>query len=100
MKQFEDGVLELLPLQKEHLIEAPILHRLKVGHSEEWFKGKVLAIVPESNPQNPEFSVEYEDHEDSDKDSENEDSDGEIEGSHIEEYPLIEDHLNGDLRLL
>ena len=100
MKQFEDGVLELLPLEKEHLVGAPILHRLKVRHSEEWFKGKVLAIVPESDPQNPEFSVEYEDDEDSDEDSENEDSDGENEGSHIEEYPLIEDYLNGDLRLL
>ena len=31
-----------------------------MGTSEEWFKGKVLGIVAGSDPNNPEFSVEYE----------------------------------------
>ena len=103
MEHLKLGILELIPLTKTDLLGASICHRLSVGDSEEWFKGKVLGILPGSNPENPEFSVEYgENSSDDDCDNEDEASDEEdkIEGSHVEDYPLLEDYLNGDLGLL
>lgn len=100
MKHLEDGVLKLIPLKEEDLLGASILHRLKVGCCEEWFKGKVLSIVPGSDPSNPEFSVEYEGEKECDEEVEDEDDEELIWGTHVEDYPLIEDYINGDLRLL
>lgn len=103
MKHLQDGVLKLIPLTKEDLVGADILHRLKVGTSEEWFKGKVLGMVAGSDSNNPEFSVEYEEeYREDDEEEEEIEFDEEEEGrnSHVEDYPLIEDYLNGDLRLL
>ena len=63
-----------------------------------------MGILPGGNPENPEFSVEYEgknccddDCDDEDEVSDEEDS---IESSHVEDYPILKDYLNGDLRLL
>ena len=101
MTHLQQGILELIPLTKKDLLGANICHRLKVGNSDEWFKGKVLGVVSESNPENPDFSVEYEGERcyDSDDDEASDEEDAN-EGSHVEDYPLLEDYLNGDLRLL
>lgn len=97
MKHLEDGNLKLIPLKEVDLQGVSILHRLKVGSCKEWFKGKVLAIVPElSDPSNPEFSVEYEGEKECDEEIEDDDDDEElVGGTHV-----FEDYINGDLRLL
>ena len=50
-----------------------------------------LAVIKKK----PEFTVEYGNGHDI-----RDDSDMECEGTHIEVYPLLEDYVNGDLRLL
>ena len=50
MTHLQQGILELIPLTKKDLFGANICHRLKVGNSDEWFKGKVLGVMSESNP--------------------------------------------------
>lgn len=100
MKHLEYGILELVELKEKHLLGAKVLHRLNVDGCEEWFRGKVLGQVPGSDPENPEFSVEYEgevcpnDYDDVDE------LEYEEETYNVENYPLFEDYLNGDHRFL
>ena len=103
MKHFELGVLELLPVKAKDFIGAHISHRLDVGDCEEWFSGKVLGVVPDSDTNNPQFSVEYfyGDEESTDSDSNEDDYfSTNNANTNIEIYPLIEDYLNGDIRFL
>ena len=106
MKHYNDGILKLVSVEKGDFVGAQILHKLNVGDSDEWFHGKVMNVLPESSPNNPEFTVEYiyvnkdnGDVEDDDGDDDDDDE-GLPSDCDIEIYPLIEDYLNGDIRFL
>ena len=108
MKHYNDGILKLVSVEKGDFVGAQILHKLNVGDSDEWFHGKIMNVLPESSPNNPEFTVEYiydnKDNGDVEDDDGDDDDDDDDEGlpsdCDIEIYPLIEDYLNGDIKFL
>ena len=60
-------------------------------------------VLPESSPNNPEFTVEYVYDNKDNGDVEDDDGDDDERLPYdcdIEIYPLIEDYLNGDIRFM
>ena len=56
-------------------------------------------MLPESSPNNPEFTVEYV-YDNKDNGYVDDDEEGLPYDCDIEIYPLIEDYLNGDIRFM
>ncbi len=94
MDDIRNGAVRLVPLCVSDLVGKRVEHLCKdeASGSEAWWKASVIECVNERK-HNPEFILKYDDVGDSEEEDDEEEE--ELYG-----FPLYDDYVNGDLRLL